>query len=233
MNSMTGYGRGEVVRRGFKVTVEVSSVNRKQMEVGVNLPRDLEVLEAQIRDEIHRRVSRGRITVRVSVQASAQNGLKSHLDLALAKSYARDLRALAKTLRLEDAVTLDLLARLPGVVQPAEGITEAEALWPVTSAALGGALTTLVKMRQREGGWLARDLKSRVVTMRRGVARIQQRAPQATERYREQLLRRIREAGLQGPAVDDERLLKEAFYFADRADISRGVDPPAKPFPAI
>ena len=57
---MTGYGWGERAEDGFKVTVELSSVNRKQSEISVNLPRELEVLEAQIRDEINRRVARGR-----------------------------------------------------------------------------------------------------------------------------------------------------------------------------
>jgi len=61
---MTGYGRGECSQRGFKATVEVSSVNRKQTEIAVNLPRDLEVLETQLRDDINRRVARGRLTVR-------------------------------------------------------------------------------------------------------------------------------------------------------------------------
>src|SRR5580698_8802043 len=98
MKSMTGYGRGEDARHGLKITVEVSSVNRKQTEVAVNLPRDLEVLEAQIRDEINRRVSRGRVTVRVSVHSSGGAGPKTRVDLALAKSYVRDLRALAKSL---------------------------------------------------------------------------------------------------------------------------------------
>src|SRR6188508_2508179 len=58
MKSMTGYGRGECAQDGFKITVELSSVNRKQTEISVNLPRELEVLEAQIRDEINRRVAR-------------------------------------------------------------------------------------------------------------------------------------------------------------------------------
>ncbi|MBI3877176.1 MAG: YicC family protein, partial [Verrucomicrobia bacterium] len=66
---MTGYGRGECAQRGLKVTVELSSVNRKQSEIAVNLPRDLEPLEAQIRDEINRHVSRGRLTVRVALHA--------------------------------------------------------------------------------------------------------------------------------------------------------------------
>jgi uncharacterized protein (TIGR00255 family) len=220
MKSMTGYGRGEDARNGHKITIEVSSINRKQTEVSINLPRDLEVLEAQIRDEINRRISRGRVMVRVSVHTSGNEGLKTRIDLALAKSYVRDLRALGKSLGLADAISLDLLARLPGVVQPAEEIGEAEELWPGTSAALISALDLMLKMRAREGAFLARDLKARVTTMRRGVARIEKRVPKVVERYRAQLVQRIKEAGLQTPALDDERLAKEAFYFADRTDVS-------------
>lgn len=113
MKSMTGYGRGESSQRGFKVTMEVSSVNRKQTEIAVNLPRELEVLEAQIRDEINRRVARGRLTVRLSVHAAKGAGGNMRLDVPLAKIYAKELRALAKTLHLADAVTLDMLARAP------------------------------------------------------------------------------------------------------------------------
>jgi len=220
MKSMTGYGRGEHARLGLKITAEVSSVNRKQTEVAVNLPRDLEVLEAQIRDEINRRVSRGRVTVRVSVHAAPSAGPKTRLNLALAKSYVRDLRALGKSLGLPGAITVDLLARLPGVVQPAEVIGEAEALWPATSAALNSALDMLLKMRRREGAWLARDLKARMTKMRHGIARIQRRVPAAVQRYRAQLIHRIKEAGLQTPALEEERLVKESFYFADRSDVS-------------
>ena len=70
IKSMTGYGWGECSRDGFKVTVELSSVNRKQSEISVNLPRELEVLEAQIRDLINRRVARGRLTARVTLHAA-------------------------------------------------------------------------------------------------------------------------------------------------------------------
>jgi uncharacterized protein (TIGR00255 family) len=180
MKSMTGYGRGEGARHGLKITVEVSSVNRKQTEVAVNLPRDLEVLEAQIRDEINRRVSRGRVTVRVAVQSAPGGGVKTRVDLALARSYIRDLRRLGKDLGLREDITLDLITRLPGVVQPAEEISEAEELWPATDAALKAALDMMLQMRHREGAFLAGDLKSRVTQMRRGVARIRRLVPGRT-----------------------------------------------------
>src|SRR5580700_10866855 len=145
MKSMTGYGRGESAQQGFKITVEVSSVNRKQTEITVNLPRDLEVLEAQIRDEINRRVARGRVTVRLSVHAAQSAESRMRLNLPLAKTYARELRALAKSLRLPDDLTLDMLARAPGVLQPDEEIPEAETLWPGTAKALTAALDMMLK----------------------------------------------------------------------------------------
>src|SRR4029077_2457255 len=97
MRSMTGYGRGECAQDGFKVTVELSSVNRKQSEISLNVPRELEVLEAQIRDEINRRVARGRLTVRLTLHAAdAKWAGAVRLNTALAKAYARELSRLAK-----------------------------------------------------------------------------------------------------------------------------------------
>lgn len=219
MKSMTGYGRGECSQRGFKLTVEASSVNRKQTEIAVNLPRELEVLEAQIRDEVNRRVARGRITLRVSVHA-AEGGGGIRINRELAEGYARELRALAKSLRLPDTVTLDMLSRAPGVLQAAEEIDEAEELWPATEKALGAALDVLLKMREREGAFLAKDLKMRIAKMRAGVGRIQEQAPRVAKRYREQLRSRITAAGMPAPGLEDERLVKEIFYFADRADVT-------------
>jgi uncharacterized protein (TIGR00255 family) len=220
MKSMTGYGRGECSQRGFKVTVEVSSVNRKQTEIAANLPRELEVLEAQLRDEINRRVARGRLTVRVSVHAAGGAAGKTLINVALAKTYAKELRALGKSLHLADGITLNLLARAPGVMQPAEEITPAEELWPAISKALHIALDILLKMREREGAWLAKDLTARAARMRAGVGRVRRLAPRSAERYRAQLLARIKAAGLDTPALNDERLVKEVFLFADRSDIS-------------
>ena len=68
---MTGYGRGECAQDGFKVTVELSSVNRKQAEVAVNLPREMETLEAPLRDLINRHVARGRVAGRVTLHSTS------------------------------------------------------------------------------------------------------------------------------------------------------------------
>src|SRR5437588_7127805 len=101
MKSMTGYGRGDCSQDGFKITVELSSVNRKQSEMSVNLPRELEMLEAQIRDVINRYIARGRLTVRVTLHTGASKlSAKMHLNIPLAKAYAKELNRLSRQLRL-------------------------------------------------------------------------------------------------------------------------------------
>lgn len=218
---MTGYGRGECSQNGFKVTVELSSVNRKQTEISVALPREMELLEAQIRDLINQHISRGRLTVRVSLHAGASKlSARMHLNAPLAKAYARELTRLSHQLKLPGPVTLDQLARAPGVFQTDEEIVEEANFWPAVQKALKLALGMLVKMREREGTHLGRDLSERIALMRKAAGRVQKQAPRVARRYREQLLERIKEAGLETPAADDDRLLKEVVYFADRSDIS-------------
>jgi len=221
MKSMTGYGRGECTQDGFKVTVELSSVNRKQSEISVALPREIEMLEAQVRDLVNRYIARGRLNVRVSLHAGTSNfSARMHLNIPLAKAYARELDRLSKQLKLPGPVTLDHLARAPGVFQTDEQIVEEEDFWPVVQKALRKALAELVRMRQREGAHLEKDLERRVAAMRKATTRIQRDAPSVAKRYREQLIERIKNSGLEAPVMEDERLIKEVVYFADRSDIT-------------
>ncbi len=221
MKSMTGYGRGECARDGFQVTVELSSVNRKQTEIYAALPRELEMLEAPIRELIYRHVARGRVTARVVLHAG--NGgvsARMHLNVPLAKAYAREFSHLAKQLKLDGPVTLDQLLCAPGVFQTDAELADTQYIWPAVEKALQQALTALVKMREREGAHLARDLAARIRLMRQGAGKIQKQAPLTAENYRQQLLERIKGAGIENLAPDDERLLKEVVLFANRSDIS-------------
>ena len=183
---MTGYGRGECSQNGFKITVELSSVNRKQTEISIALPREMEMLEAQIRDLINQFISRGRLTVRVGLHAGASKlSARMHLNVPLAKAYARELTRLSQQLRLPGPVTLEHLARAPGVFQTDEQIVEEANFWPSVQKALKVALQTLVRMREREGAHLAQDLAKRVALMRKAALRVQKQAPGVARRYRE------------------------------------------------
>jgi uncharacterized protein (TIGR00255 family) len=153
-----------------------------------------------------------------SAQGNSQSQLR--VNVPLAKSYAKQFSKLAKELNLSESITLDLLVRSPGVLQADEDIGDAEDFWPAVEKALKTALAALLKMRSREGAHLEKDLGARMSTIRKAFAQIRKHAPEVQKRYRDQLIQRVKNAGLEVPALDDERLLKEVVYFADRSDIS-------------
>lgn len=219
MRSMTGYGRGEHTADGVRVAVEMRSVNRKQAEIGLRLPTELEPLENRIRDEVSKAVARGRVEVMVTLEMPAGNA-RSLLNRELAAAFAKELAVLSAELGLAGGVTLDSLMRCPGVVQPTAAAAEPDALWPVVSGALGESITTFNAMRGQEGAALAADLGLRIQSLRQAVGRIRIQAPEVTRRFREQLLQRIRLAGLENVSAEDERVLKEVVFFADRSDIN-------------
>lgn len=218
---MTGYGRGQCARGGMCVSVEVSSVNRRQNDVTVLLPRELDFLEPRIREMVGERVSRGKVTVRVSVEVSEKVLATSvRFNQSLAKTYVRDLRDLARELGLPQPVTLDCIANLPGVIELLPVGHDPEKTWPLVRVALARALDALIAMRSKEGAHLTRDLAARLRRLKRLTRKIADRAPKVVPKYKEALLSRIRAAGIESINPNDERLLKEVVIFADRCDIS-------------
>lgn len=218
---MTGYGRGEAPSSGMKISVELSSVNRKQGEIFVSLPRELEVLESRIRDEINEQISRGRVNVKVTIQSGNERSAgKVHLNTEIARQYLKEVRRLSKELSISSDLPIESLLRSPGVVEFHTALEEPEKLWSGVRNALTSGLTEMLKMRTKEGAHLAKDLRNRIKLIQKSVALIKKEAPKVSHRYREALRERIASAGLEIPGVDDERMLKEVVYFADRSDIT-------------
>jgi len=219
MRSMTGYGRGETDHNGTKFSVEVNSVNRKQSDIVVNLPRDLAALEPQIRQTINENISRGRTNVVVSYHNGSSGPRKLALDVDLARSYHDAMRALQEALKAPGEITIGAILQAPGVMRTPEEAIDSNAAWPAVERALRAALAELVKMREREGKHLAKDLIRRLKGMRKQLKEIRSLHPEVVKKYRAALLERIQKAGVP-VASDDERLLKEISFFADRADVS-------------
>jgi uncharacterized protein (TIGR00255 family) len=219
MRSMTGYGRGDADHGGTKFSVELNSVNRKQSDIVINLPRDLAALEPRIRQAINEEISRGRMNVVVGLHQGANGAAALALDIALARSYHDAMLTLQKELSAPGEITIGTILQAPGVMRSPEQSVDADKAWPTVERALTTALSELVKMREREGKHLAKDLIHRLKVLRQEIKGIRALYPEVVKRYRSALLERIQKAGLDLP-VEDERLLKEVTIFADRSDIS-------------
>ncbi len=219
MKSMTGFGRGEARGDGVAWLVECSSVNRKALEVVVNLPRELGELEIAVRNKVGAAVSRGRVHVAVKTDTSSGGAAVLKVDEQLASQYLDALRGMAERLGLPAATTAADITRWPGVFQIQEEQAEPAAAWPSIEWALDAALTQLVTMREAEGLNLQRDIEGRLQSLAGALDAISRLTPQVTEHHRKHLRQRLEDAGIPLP-LDDERLVKEIALYADRCDVS-------------
>ena len=115
MNSMTGFGRGEAVADGVVWRAELSSVNRKQLELVMHLPRELSELEVPLRNKLAEQLSRGRVQLNVNADRGAAAAATLRVDEALAKQYADALRRMSTTLGASPVLDASDFVRWPGV----------------------------------------------------------------------------------------------------------------------
>jgi len=220
---MTGFGRGEAAAGGRSWLVECSSVNRKQLEVVISLPREVPSAEVEpmLRQQVQKRVSRGRVQVQARWVESAQGaGVAAvQMNAEVAGAYLEQARALGGKLGVPGELTMVELLRLPGViVQGAAEEAEAFEMEPL-QAAFDEALRSLIAMREVEGAHLQEELLGRLAEIERLLGEITGLAPGVVSQHRAALRQRLAEAGMELP-LDDERLVKEIALYADRCDIS-------------
>jgi uncharacterized protein (TIGR00255 family) len=220
--SMTGFGRGEASARGVKVEVELSSVNRKQFEVRLSMPRQVQALESRVNSIIHERVARGAVTGTVKISAGASAGGGVRVDVAAAESSLKALRAAGRALGLSDDLTLRTLVALPGVVQYHDVSEETERVWSLLERALARATDGLVAMRRTEGQTLEADIRKRFASLGRQLGVIRKLAPAAQKKYGKALHARLCAASIPLSA-NDPNLLREIAIWADRSDISEEI----------
>ena len=219
LKSMTGFGEGNAMVGGIRVSVELSSVNRKQLDINVNLPRNLVTLDAHVQRMVRGAFSRGRVSGIVRVDAEEGFAGTVKVDETLAARYVEGLRSTAEKLKLNDDLSAETISRLPGVVTVEQASLNADHIGSVLEEALTAALQSMNKMRTAEGNALNQDLTERIALLDGMVKSIEALAPTVAKSYREKLHLRLQEAGIDDLA-SDERIIKEIALFADRSDIS-------------
>ncbi len=221
MRSMTGYGRAHVARQGNKLVVEIHSVNKRQVEVVLNLPARLAELETEMRELIDQKVHRGRIMVNVLAEVVGTN-VQPSLNRDLARTYLHEFQELQKELGATGDVTINTVLNSPGVIAAPREKALPPQVRELALHALESALTKLVAMRKREGSNLRKDLQDRIRMIKANLEKIRALQPRVGPRFRAQLHERIRKLGLD-LAIDEERLSREIVFFAERSDFSEEI----------
>lgn len=219
MNSMTGFGTARTRSGGTGITVEATSINKKGLEIHLNLPDALAVIDADIRKMVQDRFARGRFQISVKLgQIHPEKQIIERINQTVIKEYHALFTKLAKSIGQSEPPSLTYLLTLPGVMKDSSELPATE-LGKVSLDCVGKALDHLTEARKREGTFLCKQLLSQVSGLDKKRHTIEKAAPGVIEYYREALRKRIKEAGIEID-LNDDRLLKELALFADRSDIS-------------
>jgi uncharacterized protein (TIGR00255 family) len=221
MHSMTGYGRGQAISQGTRVTAEIQSVNKRQTEILINLPAMLVSLESDLRAKIDRSLHRGRIIATISASGPAAH-YQPVIDSDLANLYFGQFKQLQKQLALPGDITIETILRAPGVVSASEQVVLDSGTRSAVDAAVDLALQQLLQMRGKEGANLHKELLRRISIIGRSLSKIRKLQPRVAKRYRALLLERVQKIGLE-VTLDDDRLTKDVTFFAERSDFSEEI----------
>ena len=220
MNSMTGYGRATTALGELTLTVQVNSVNRRGLDLSQKLPDEWQAFEPAVGEAVRKVALRGKVHVAVEVTGKSASG--PAWDEAALAATLKQLEKVAKARGVKFAPTTELLWQIASAQRTNARLPADEATGKVLLKTIGLALRGLGGMRAKEGEALLVDFIGRWEKLHAGTAAIAHRAPQISGTYREQLLQRLRQAGLELD-VNDDRVLKEVALFADRSDITEEI----------
>lgn len=218
VSSMTGYGRARGEKGGMDLTVELKSVNSRYFEYSSRMPRSFAFMEDRLKKLVNEKVARGKLELCVSVVNLSEQETRIVPNLELAGQYLSAMRQMAQELKLEDDVTLSVLARQPDVFASVRAQQDEQALWENVSEIAQQALEAFLQMRRTEGEKLKEDIETRLCRLEQMVGQVEQGSEQRVKVYTERLYERLK-AVLGDRSVDDARVLTEAAVFADKTAV--------------
>lgn len=219
VKSMTGYGRETAESGHWKVAVETKSVNNRFLDVIVKMPKQYNPLEDNVKKAISAVLNRGHVEVYISVEEVGENKQMIVVDTDLAIAYCDAVQKIAAATGLPYQINISDVASYYGVLTAQKEDSDLDELWVTMSDAVKGSLEQLYDMRVAEGAILAADLRSRLDILADIKEKIAVRSPLVVIDYREKLAGRLEEV-LKEIEIDQDKLLNEVAFFADKADIA-------------
>ena len=222
MRSMTGYSKLNYEDENYVISMEIKSVNNKNLTTKVKLPYNLNLLENYIRAEIASFISRGSIDFRIEFEDKNENLKSLKYDEDLAKSCMQILNKMEEDFNEKFSNKLDFLVRNFGVISQKDLDTDEEKYKEIISLKLRELLQDFVKTKVEEGNRLRNFFKEQLNILKLKVEEVKKLKPQVVENYRERLLANVNSVKAD---IDfkEEDILKEILLFSDRVDITEEV----------
>jgi len=214
---MTGYGKAETVLKNTKISIELKSLNSKQLDLNIRMPYSFNSKEIELRSLISKRLERGKISAFLNVEYLGEKTNHS-INRELATLYYRQLRELANEVGNSTDNLLESVMRLPDVVkQVNEKVDENE--WKEIIKLAKEALKKQDEFRLQEGATLEQDFRLRISNILELLKQVDQfekiRVETIKERMNQSLLKHFDEA-----SIDKNRFEQELIFYFEKLDIT-------------
>jgi uncharacterized protein (TIGR00255 family) len=183
------------------------------------MPKELSFLEGRIRKALQKRFSRGHFDLFINLIPTGETSRKVRFDRELAQQFIETLREASQQFSLNDQVQLSSLVQFRDLFAVEEPVYEQEALQQLVDEALTISLNALNQMRGGEGRVICKEIEERLDEIESLIAEIEQQIPQIAREYRQRLRKKISDL-IEGVKVDEDRLLQEVVFYAERSDVT-------------
>jgi len=219
--SLTGFGRADFTDEQGRICIELKSVNNRFLQLDFHLPYGYGWLDARLRQEIGKRVTRGKLYMHLELVNYAP---EQHI--VINEPFVENLLAMHRRLAEKHgealSINFDGLLALPGVMKVDTKKSADEATWNRLLPVLEKAITEFVESREREGKRLEDDLLQRRLTLLRLYDLIEARVPEYIKLFQEKFSIRIKELA-ETADIDPSRLNTEIAIWVDKTDVSEEI----------
>ena len=215
IRSMTGFGRSIFESDEITMTVEVRSLNSKNLELNLRLPYSYRSFEDELRSTLKPQLLRGKVDVNLSVK---QQGSKAAAELNkdVISAYMNQLGEIA------DATPAELLSistRLPDAIQSPEVLPD-EAQKKEVFSLVRQATEQLISYQTTEGQAMVRDLTTQIESIQKGLEKVDRNKDERAEQTRSKLLEQLKGLAVE---IDQNRLEQELIYYLEKLDINEEI----------
>ncbi len=218
MKSMTGYGRGKLEENNREYEIEIKSVNHKYNDISIKLPRTIGYLEENIKKEIQKNISRGKIDVFVNFANYSKDGKNIKINNELAEIYIEELKKLAKNTGITENITVTEISKFPDVLIIQNTDEEEKVIWNELNKCLQVAINNFISARITEGEKIKLDLENRINDIQEKTEKIATYSTGLVEEYIVKLEARIKEI-LKTDIIDQNRLAQEVVIYSDKVSV--------------
>ena len=210
---MTGFGRAQFELNDKKLTVEIKSLNGKQMDLSTRIPSLFREKDLEIRSYLTARLVRGKVDLLMYTEAADTDN--SHdINAATVQSYRRQLQQIEPAVGPLESLTIAM--RLPDVFKgEREELTEE--IWQTAQGAIEQAANAVTAYRTAEGAVLERELTSYIENIRTLAAGVEPFEKKRVEQVKERLRKHLAEAEVK---VDENRFEQEIIFYLEKLDIT-------------